>query len=122
MSPKKWSEIKRTKTKAITKLYLDDVRNPGDTYVDGGSWLLCRDIESCKRFLELGLVTHISLDGDMGQNKFGSDIPGGVELLDWMRMTKNWPTKSIQVHSANPVKASQMKLIINEHFQPEEKE
>jgi hypothetical protein len=109
---------KKQKPPATLKLFLDDVRQPSDKYYDGGTWLLCRDIESCKRFLKEGAVAIISLDGDMG--KIGEkEIPGGVELCDWMRYTGHWPTESVLVHSDNGPKIKMMRIIIDEHFIPQ---
>lgn len=121
MPAQKWTDIKRKaeKPKATIKIFLDDVRQPYEVYENGGSWMLCRDIESCQRFLAMGIVSHISLDGDMG--KIGDkDIPGGIELIDWMRESGHWPTINCLVHSQNPVKATQMRMLISQHFISEE--
>lgn len=123
----KWSEIKKKSTKPKEfKLFLDDVRDVNDIYPgEGGQWVLCRTIEEVQLWLKMkGVVTHLSLDGDMGQMEDEKgvmrDIPGGVELMDWMRATGNWPTVAINVHSQNPVKARIMREAIASHFKTED--
>jgi len=124
----KWSEIKRKKDdppkKRDLKLFLDDVREVNDIYPgEGSQWILCRSIEEVQLWLKLkNVVTHLSLDGDMGQVEDDQgimrDIPGGVELFDWMRETGNWPTTEIRVHSQNPRKAETMRYLAQEYFMP----
>lgn len=127
MGHKKWSEIRKNISPKEFRLFLDDVREPADVYFgEGGKWVVCRDIEQVKLWLNIkGVVTHLSLDGDMGQMEDDQgimrDIPGGVELVDWMRHTGNWPTEVCAVHSQNPVKAAVMRALINQYFRKEEK-
>ena len=97
------------------KLFLDDKRCPGDTYKSKG-WITCRSVEQAMRLLRLGGITHISLDGDLGSDEKGGELPGGVELLQWMIMTKTWPTDQVLVHSDNGPKADEMRLGIAKHF------
>ena len=97
------------------KVFLDDVREVSDIYRDARGWVIARDIKIVIPLLEKGLVTVLSLDGDM--EKIGDkDIPGGVELCDWMRMSRKWPTQQVLVHSSNPVKRYLMEMVIDQHF------
>lgn len=92
------------------KVYLDDCRPGPSSYVvtdestnDWAEWVIVRGIHNLKRLLELGLVTDMSLDHDMGNNQ-----ETGYDLCKWMAETGNWPKGHIWVHSANPVGAKNM--------------
>ncbi len=107
------------------KIFLDDERDPDIVYENGDDWFVCRTIDEAQKWLEKpGFVTHVSVDGDMGKytdsKGISRDIPGGVELVDWMRETGNWPSVSCLVHSQNPVKATQMRALIQQYFKPED--
>jgi hypothetical protein len=97
------------------KIYLDDTRFPSDTYKSKG-WITCRSVEQAMRLLRLGGITHVSLDGDLGSDEKGGELPGGVELLAWMVATKTWPTDQVLVHSANGPKHTDMLRMIERHF------
>lgn len=97
------------------KIFFDDKRWPGDVYKSKG-WIVCRDVESAMKLLRLGGITHVSLDGDIGEYPDGSEMPGGLELLDWMVITKTWPTDQVLVHSANGPKHESMLRTIARHF------
>lgn len=86
------------------KVYFDDTRKGpnGDpesrSYCDDWKeWVVVRGMEHIKQLLELGLVTDLSLDHDVGQNQDGYD------LCKWMGETGNWPSGRIWVHSGNVV-------------------
>jgi len=102
------------------KLYLDDMR-PGpagdpvtedsmhNTHEDWKEWVIVRGVHNAKRLLELGLVTDMSLDHDLGEQETGYD------LCKWMAETDNWPSGHIWVHSANPVGARNMAEFIKRY-------
>ena len=100
----------------MINLYLDDIRWAVEDYPYKESkdtlWLTVRDIETCQHWLTIKKVNNISLDGDMGQDSTGKDIPGGVELLEWMMVNNIWPEGFIFIHSRNPIKKEVMRSII----------
>jgi hypothetical protein len=96
------------------KVYLDDCR-PGptsdpvtiaslhNTHEDWTEWVIVRGVHNLKKLLELGLVTDMSLDHDLGSHQ-----ETGYDLCKWMAEYGHWPTGNIWVHSANPVGAQNM--------------
>jgi hypothetical protein len=62
---------------------------------------------------ELGVgdvVTHASLDNDLGEGE-----EEGRRLVLWMAETSTWPTGAIEVHSANPVAKKYMEGMIERY-------
>ncbi len=109
------------------KLWVDDHR-PAPR-----GWRSVRSVAAAKVYLEQGLVTHISLDHDLGAcpectargrhigrmtrrgNTFYNycrHVPSGYDLCLWMEQTGRWPRGSVRVHSANPAGARRMLEII----------
>lgn len=99
------------------KIFLDDILCPEQVYKSKG-WVTCRNINDVMRFLRMGGITYLSLDGDMGLDNEGNDIPGGVELLNWMKASNTWPDCGIFIHSSSPIKKKQMQTIVDLHFMP----
>lgn len=89
------------------KLYLDDERNP-----KGEGWTIVRDFDSFVQIiLEKGLPESISFDHDLGE-----DSLSGYEASKWLidyGLDNNIPVEDIviQVHSANPVGAANIRGI-----------
>jgi hypothetical protein len=109
------------------KLWVDDHR------AAPRGWRSVRSVAAAKVYLEQGLVTHISLDHDMGAcaacaargrhigrmtrpgNTFYdycSHVPSGYDLCLWMEETGRWPRCGVHVHSANPAGARRMLAVI----------
>jgi len=109
------------------KLWLDDIRPapPG--------WHHVKTIREAKDVLMTGLVTHASLDHDLGAcedcmagrtaeqwlaehnnqampncTHFGT----GYDLVTWMEETHMWPSESIMCHSRNPVGRARMQQVM----------
>ena len=84
------------------KLWLDDVRPapPG--------WLHVKSAAAALAYLNSGLVTHASLDHDLGDKRMD-----GTWLVRAMVRLGAWPTKSCLVHSANPAGGARMRDIID---------
>jgi hypothetical protein len=112
---------------ARMKLWVDDHR-PAPR-----GWRGVRSAAAAKVYLEQGLVTHISLDHDLGAcpectargrhvgrmtrpgNTFYHycrHVPSGYDLCLWMEGTGRWPRGSVSVHSANPTGARRMLAVI----------
>jgi len=98
------------------KLYLDDIRNPEETYVvdtffDTMAWRVIRDPADFLWFLRKYWddVTMISLDNDLGE--------GVMEGRQVLAEIEKWflgihPPFEILIHSANPPAAKEMNLTI----------
>lgn len=93
------------------KIFLDDQwflpeRYPGD------GWCCAQTVQQAKELLDCfrGSVTHLSLDGDLGDEQ----IEQGPDLVIWLceqfytECNDFWPTESLTVHSRNPAKREAM--------------
>lgn len=107
----------------MTRLYLDDVRNPPDD--GGGPWTICRTVEEAKALLLAGPVHEASLDHDLGQcdacrSDLGPNncphVPTGLELVAWMLVHDRWPRLKPLVHSANGVFGPMMRFLIDRNW------
>jgi len=85
------------------KVYLDDERFAPD------GWQQARWPEDAIRFLETGMVTHISLDHDLGDDDRGT----GYGIILWIEeavATRGFVPPVITIHSANTSARMQMEL------------
>jgi hypothetical protein len=109
-------------------LYVDDIRPCPYT-----GWAVARTVAEAIAHLELGDVVECSLDHDMGacddcikgNGPNGASaaailqcmhVPTGTDLVTWMIATGNWPKHKPVVHSANPVGAKRMRVMIDANF------
>lgn len=99
--------------KAPLKVFLDDERIPSQIYGEGADdeWTLVTTIDEVKTLLTTEVVSHLSLDNDLG-----SEIEEGHLLLPWMMGSMKWPTEYFAVHSANSYWSKLMKEDINRYF------
>ena len=78
------------------KVYLDDERTPPD------GWVLVKTPKSAIALLETGMVSHLSLDHDLGDDEA---IGTGYDVVLWMEeqffLNSYLPPENITVHSAN---------------------
>jgi hypothetical protein len=85
------------------KVYLDDERATPD------GWYRTYEPNQTIALLESGLVTHVSLDHDLGDD----DIIGtGYDVVLWIEeqvMMNDFTPPKITVHSANPPAKKRMK-------------
>jgi len=95
------------------KVFLDDTRVPSEVHGEGANdeWILTSSVAAVKEYLRSGNVTHLSLDNDLGY-----DEPEGHTVVKWMIDNNIWPTEEIYVHSANIVRATQMRADINRYY------
>ncbi len=116
----------------MTRLYLDDVRNPPDD--GGGPWTTCRTAEEAKAVLLAGSVAEATLDHDLGhcplcevvspddEQVYALDcivcvhLRTGYDLVRWMAESRTWPATKPRVHSANPVGRAAMVQAIERHW------
>ena len=88
------------------KLWLDDVRLAPEGWVHTGT------VASTLMYLRCRSVGDLSLDHDLGGRMTGMD------LLQVIQRDNLWPTRSITVHSMNPVGKANMEAFI-ERWAPE---
>ena len=87
-------------------LYLDDVRDPQDTYQnqDTGSWVVCRGYdEAVQEMTQRGWPSMVSFDHDLGDG-----VPTGMDFARYLveqDMASDGMPNGFRyaVHSANPV-------------------
>lgn len=103
------------------KMFLDDIRNPSWVCPDLGSdteWVICRTMgQAITAIQEGGWPSLISFDHDLG-----NDEPSGMEFARWLveldldtgGMPKDF---SYKVHSANPVGAVNIHLLMRGYLQ-----
>jgi hypothetical protein len=96
------------------KVFLDDdYENRHPPEEDWANWVRVRTAEDAIKLLKTGLVEEISLDNDLGER-----FSEGHTVLDWLEeriFTENFegPIPSIKIHSANSVRATQMRKIVD---------
>jgi len=78
------------------KVFLDDERATPD------GWFRVYEPFQAIALLETGMVTHISLDHDLGDDK---EIGTGYDVILWMEeqvVTNGFDPPTITIHTANP--------------------
>jgi len=110
-------------------LYLDDCRSAPDGFV------LVKTARECIDALKAGGIEHLSLDHDLGDacllcwTDTGPVLvkgcapdcqcdchPTGYSVCLWMAEFGVWPRYKPQVHSANPVGATNMRAVIDRYW------
>lgn len=124
------------------KIYLDDVRTTPE------GWTRCYKVEEVQELMRNNVVTHMSLDHDLGasylchdcydvgtpwetqlQCKDGCtchchkdgiplDFPTGYDLVKWMAENDIWSVNKPIVHSANPAGRINMMATIDRYWHP----
>lgn len=98
-------------------LFLDDIRNLKDlsNYMDEvavlpyllGKWTVVRSFEEFVHCIGMGCVwEQISFDHDLGEDKYGRELPSGYDALKWLVehiMNQELPPPQVLCHSQNPV-------------------
>lgn len=91
----------------MVKLYVDDLRTPPT------GWLVARSVEEAVAVLRKGGVTHVSLDFDLGNPRFGT----GLDVLDWLEraveLGQLWLPR-LQAHSGSTFGRLELEARINE--------
>ena len=92
------------------KLYLDDERIAPD------GWVQVRWPDEAIKLLQMGEVTNLSLDHDLGDDQRGT----GYDVLLWIEQEvascQFTPPAKIEVHSANPPARKRMQAAIESIF------
>jgi hypothetical protein len=96
------------------KVFLDDIRCLSDIYGNlytDEEWITVKTTADVFELLRTGEVTHLSLDNDLGLKE-----PEGHTVVRWMIENNIWPSKEVYVHSANVVRARQMREDIQRYY------
>lgn len=95
------------------KIYLDDKRNPADTYPDSGEWTVVRNYWEFMDLLAVrgGDFSVVSFDHDLGETATGKLLATGYDAIkEWVYLLSPDPTLvEVRVHSANPVGAENIR-------------
>lgn len=100
------------------KIYLDDIRNPSDTYPSGDTWVLCRSVDEFERVLfeNSDEVEVISFDHDLGVDETGEEVRSGYDavcIVEKLVYEGVMEPPEMRVHSANPVGRRRIELTID---------
>ena len=89
------------------KLFLDDLREP-----KSDDFVIARNVKKAKELIKKkGFPSYMSLDHDLGKNE-----PTGYDFVKWIvneYKDKELPEFDFNIHSANPVGAKNMELLLN---------
>ena len=68
------------------KLYLDDIRNPHQTYPNDSDWFVVRNDKTFKDMFTSfdDIITHISLDHDIDSYDDNGDEVTGYDCVKWL--------------------------------------
>jgi DNA-binding NtrC family response regulator len=90
------------------KLYLDDARLTPE------GWERTYTVEETKTALLTRLVTHLSLDNDLGDLDLATE---GYQILDWLEEVvyndPTFPVPIITIHSSNASRVQSMRKVAN---------
>ncbi len=88
------------------KVYLDDMRTAPE------GWVPCLWPSEVIDLLKTGLVTHVSLDHDLGDDDRGT----GYDVLTWIEreviVNDDFVPPDISIHTANPAARQRMELAV----------
>jgi hypothetical protein len=100
------------------KVFLDDIRTPCMVYGSGADaeWKTVRTAEEVMRLLETEIVSHLSLDNDLGEG-----MTEGFRVVRWMIEHDIWPTDEVYVHSENIVRGPEMRADVARYFHPKKR-
>lgn len=104
----------------MTKLWLDDLREPPDD-----TWLRAKTRDEAIVILKNEDVEFASLDYDIQWDPGGNEYDyentrTGMAVVLWMSNMEKWPQKGVAVHSSNKEGALKMILALGEHYKKEQ--
>ena len=89
------------------KVFMDDARETPE------GWVRTYNVEETKNLLSTRLVTHLSLDNDLGSLDHTTE---GYNVLNWLEEVvfddPTFPIPEMQVHSSNASRAQSMRQTI----------
>ena len=105
----------------MTKLFLDDIRNPNNIYPNAseGEFNIVRTYEEFVAYINAnGLTQFISFDNDLGTDEDGKVAKDGLACAKWLVYESGLDLKDLQfkVHSANIVAAPQIKGLLDNYI------
>lgn len=87
------------------RIYMDDARDTPH------GWQRTFTVEATIQLLETRMVTHLSLDNDLGEGQ-----PEGYKVLDWLEETvyndMHFPMPEVTVHSSNAARVEYMNRVL----------
>ncbi len=96
------------------KVFLDDLRPLDENHSPKDGWVRVMTVQEVENLLETGLVTHLSLDNDLGIEDHKEE---GYQILEWIEYqvySSNFdPPEVMEVHSANSVRVPIMLATID---------
>ena len=96
------------------RIFIDDIRDPKD----GREWTVVRTYDEAIAAIipNLGLITEISFDHDLGQGdgKEGYDVASAIERHVHDQCLTNVPV--LHVHSRNPAGRERLQLVFDSIF------
>lgn len=106
-----WEELKKMADNIGYRLFLDDIRD-----APGGDWVIARNAEEAKSIVQQkGFPSFISFDHDLGLEESGYDF--AKWLVDYDMDNNVVPEDfSFNVHSANPVGATNIKSLLDNYI------
>ena len=101
------------------KMYLDDIREPKDTYD-----VIVRSFDEAINYISRNGIPHfISFDHDLGLDSEGTIAESGYDLAKWLVDQSldgilEFPEDfSFSVHSANPIGKNNIESILNNYIE-----
>lgn len=100
------------------KMYLDDIREPKDSYD-----VIARSYEEALLFVQKnGIPSYISFDHDLGCEDTGEILKSGYDFAKWLvdmdieNIYKFPDNFSFNIHSANPIGRNNINSILNNYL------
>ena len=100
------------------KMYLDDIREPKDSYD-----VIVRSYEEAVMFVQKnGIPSYISFDHDLGCEDTGEILKSGYDFAKWLvdmdieNIYKFPDNFSFNIHSANPIGRNNINSILNNYL------
>ncbi len=112
--------------KVSIKLWVDDIRDPVEHGKIGWTW--ARTYEEAIHYFTDYDVVEASLDHDLGwMTTIGYGYPDtdpryektGYDIVKWMVLHNVKPVHGTHVHSANPVGAKNMRMLLDSFYKEE---
>ena len=102
----------------MTKLYLDDIREPDDA-----DCIVARSFDEATNFvLERGVPEFISFDHDLGCSDDGQINPSGYDFARWLvesdisGLITSPDDFTFAIHSQNPVGSKNIEMLLNRYM------
>jgi hypothetical protein len=92
----------------MINLFVDDIREPTDIYIDQGQWIIARTSKAAIEILESCVeIFTISLDHDLGGNDTIEPVLTKLQEMAFNGIT----CPVVQAHSSNPVGVQKIRAV-----------